>query len=131
MAGRSARYAVRKNRLLALLTAAFTKAQGNRGALRAVMSDLQLLLRMLRAWARGHYRQLPKSTVMAAIAAVLYFVSPVDAIADIIPVAGFVDDFFILSWVFSQIQTDVRAFEQWELEHGGPVIDADYRPAGF
>jgi len=121
---RSAAYATRRHRLLALLTQAITKARGNRSVMREAWHDLSALIRMLRAWAKREYTQVPRKTVTAAIAAILYFVAPLDAVADFIPVAGFLDDFFILSWIFGTIHSDVEEFVRWENAHG-QVIDAE------
>ena len=37
-------------------------------------------------------------------AGLLYFISPVDAVTDVIPVLGYVDDVAVLAWILSQIR---------------------------
>ena len=56
------------------------------------------------------------------IAGVIYFVSPIDAIPDFIPVIGFMDDAFVISLVMRGVRKDVENFREWE-SYGG-VSDA-------
>ena len=51
------------------------------GKLRQAWSDIQVLVRLTRAYARGDYRQVSKSTIILITAALVYFVSPIDAIS--------------------------------------------------
>ena len=49
------------------------------------------------------------------------FVSPIDAIVDVIPVLGLVDDAAVLAWVFRQVRWELDAFREWE---GRPLAPA-------
>ena len=93
---------------------ALAKAQKNKGALSKVWNDLASLIRLLKAWAAGRYRNVPWRSVSLSIAALLYFVSPLDAMPDFLPALGLVDDAFIITWVMRTIQKDLERFRQWE-----------------
>jgi uncharacterized membrane protein YkvA (DUF1232 family) len=93
---------------------ALAKANKNKGALGRIGDDLQAFTRLLRAWATRRYRSMPWRSLSLVVAALLYFVSPLDAIPDFIPVLGFVDDIFIVTWVMRAIQKDVEKFRSWE-----------------
>jgi uncharacterized membrane protein YkvA (DUF1232 family) len=75
-------------------------------------------LRLLRAWAKGSYRHAPWRSLTLIIAAILYFVSPLDAIPDVIPVLGFADDAFIIAFVMRHVRRDIAAFRSWESAYG-------------
>jgi uncharacterized membrane protein YkvA (DUF1232 family) len=94
---------------------ALAKAEKNKGALGRVWGDVTSLIRLLNAWARGRYRAVPWRTVSLAIAALLYFVSPLDGVPDFIPALGLVDDVFIVTWVMRAIQKDLEKFRLWEI----------------
>ena len=94
---------------------ALAKAQKNKGALGRVWQDVSSLIRLLNAWARGRYRAVPWRTVSLAIAALLYFVSPLDGVPDFIPALGLLDDVFIVTWVMHAIQKDLEKFRLWEI----------------
>src|SRR5262245_8361560 len=61
---------------------------------------------------RGHYR-LPWKTVAALIAALAYFVAPIDVIPDLIPLSGFIDDAAVLGLVFGTAESDLRHYCRW------------------
>jgi uncharacterized membrane protein YkvA (DUF1232 family) len=98
----------------ALARRAYDKATHHKGALRRVWDDLITFLRMLRAWATGNYKLLPWKSLSLIIGAVIYFVSPIDAVPDFLPGLGFLDDAFIIGWVMRMIRRDVASFREWE-----------------
>ena len=93
---------------------ALVKAEKNRGALAKVWDDLASMIRLLKAYAGGRYRKLPWRSVSLSIAALLYFISPLDAVPDFLPALGLLDDAFIVTWVMRTIQKDLDRFRQWE-----------------
>ena len=88
-----------------------------RGPLGQVWDDTQTAIRLARAWARRDYPGVARSTIVLIVAGLLYFVSPIDAILDAIPVLGFVDDALVLGWVMGQVRSDLEAFRAWERRH--------------
>ena len=88
--------------------------QHRKGPIARVWDDLMTFLRLIKAWASGKYREAPWKSIALVIGAVLYFVSPIDAIPDFIPLIGFMDDAFIIGFVMRAIRKDVRAFREWE-----------------
>jgi uncharacterized membrane protein YkvA (DUF1232 family) len=97
-----------------LARSAYDRAQHHKGALRRVWDDLVTFLRMLRAWATGNYKLLPWKSLSLILGAVLYFMSPIDMIPDVLPGFGFMDDAFIITWVMRMLRRDVSAFREWE-----------------
>jgi uncharacterized membrane protein YkvA (DUF1232 family) len=94
---------------------ALERAQRHRkGPIARVWDELMTFIRLIRSWAGGAYRQAPWKSVALIIGAILYFVSPIDAIPDIIPLLGFADDAFIIAFVMRQVRKDVAAFRDWE-----------------
>lgn len=54
------------------------KAEDSRAELGDALDDLQTLMRLMSAYVKGDYRELPKTTMLAAVGAVIYFVNPLD-----------------------------------------------------
>ena len=79
-----------------------------------VIEQVKLFLRMLKAYVKGEYKVIPWKTVLLIVAGLIYFVSPLDLIPDLIPITGFIDDFSILLWIFNRLQKDIDAFQLWE-----------------
>lgn len=90
------------------------KAKNNESQLGEALDDLQTLVRLIRAYAKGEYREVPQRTLITAAAAVVYFVNPIDAIPDVIPVVGYVDDAALLVFVAKAIHKDLDEFRAWE-----------------
>jgi hypothetical protein len=76
-----------------LLTSAMGKAGEQKptdGPLAEVWHYLQALLRLLGAYTRREYTDIPWGSILLVAGAILYFVMPVDLIPDLIPVGGLV-----------------------------------------
>ncbi|OQW44872.1 MAG: hypothetical protein A4C66_01740 [Nitrospira sp. HN-bin3] len=82
-------------------------------------ADLPLLLRLLKAWKQGSYRGLSVRTVASIAVAILYVLSPVDAIPDFIPGIGLIDDAAILALLLHSLARDLAAFRVWERNRDG------------
>jgi len=95
----------------------------------AVARDARALVRMARAAVAGRYRRLPRRSLIAVVAGVIYFLDPFDAIPDFIPLVGFLDDAAVLAWVVSRVRKDLDEFLMWEAGQG-PVIDVEPLPTG-
>jgi uncharacterized membrane protein YkvA (DUF1232 family) len=89
------------------------KAVRNEGAVRRVYRYIQGFTRLLRAYSRREYTVIPWGSIILATVALLYFVSPIDLIPDILP-GGFIDDVALIAYIVKQIQTDLDAFLAWE-----------------
>ena len=97
-----------------LLDEATTKSNTNRNALEEVWDNLQSLISMFRTWVKGEYKEVPTKTIISIIAAIIYFVSPVDFIPDFIAGLGFADDAAIIGFTIKQISDDLEKFKIWQ-----------------
>jgi len=103
-----------RRRLLNLLVIAGQKLLRDREALREVFEDIRLLIRMLRKWLRKEYRRIPWRTLVAMVAALLYFVNPFDLIPDTLLMMGYIDDIAVMNYVTRAIRKDIERFKAWE-----------------
>ncbi|MBR5572742.1 MAG: DUF1232 domain-containing protein [Oscillospiraceae bacterium] len=62
----------------------------------------------------GTYPNLPLSTIVATLAALLYLVLPIDILSDFIPVLGWLDDAAVLGFVMLTEQNDVSEYLDWK-----------------
>lgn len=81
---------------------------------RKVKSKLDVLVRLIKSYTNGGYRNIPWKTIAMILAAIIYFVNPFDLIPDLAPVVGLTDDFSILVWVYSSVQSEIDKFLIWE-----------------
>lgn len=103
-------------RLDDVLDGASHKADANRGRLRDMWEEIQLLIAMVRAYRSGIYRRVPWKVILMAVAAILYFLSPIDLIPDILGVFGFADDIAVVGLVAGAIRDELDRFRDFLLD---------------
>ncbi|MEQ9165228.1 MAG: YkvA family protein [Fulvivirga sp.] len=75
---------------------------------------VRVLIRMVKAYKRGEYRNIKLQNILLIVAALVYFVTPLDLIPDFIPITGLVDDFTVVVWVYNKVQQEIDKFIEWE-----------------
>ena len=75
----------------------------------SLLSDLKTLPFMLRAIIKGQYK-MPWGTLVWVLVCAVYFLSPIDALPDIIPLLGFADDGAFLIFVLLLVHADLSTF---------------------
>jgi uncharacterized membrane protein YkvA (DUF1232 family) len=104
------------SKLLDELIKADKKTEEQKDKIGGFIEDLKLLIRFIRAWIRGEYKNVPILTIILVVAAIIYFVSPIDAIPDFIPIIGYIDDAAVVTFVIASIKHDLNNFRKWEEE---------------
>jgi len=79
-----------------------------------IVAYLNLVIRMISNSVSGKYPNMPWQTLVMIVAGLLYFIAPIDAIPDFIPIAGFIDDATILAWLGKSFQDDLGKYREWE-----------------
>ena len=75
---------------------------------------LHAMLRLIRAYARGEYREIARDTLLTIIAAISYLVDPFDLIPDEVPFLGFIDDATVIGFALSRTRNQLDEFMRWE-----------------
>jgi uncharacterized membrane protein YkvA (DUF1232 family) len=88
----------------------------NAAALRRFCEELCDMGALLRDFVTGRYTNVPFRTAAAIAFALLYVVCPVDAIPDIIPVIGYMDDAGVVAACLMLIADDLKAYHSWRME---------------
>lgn len=107
----------RPSRLLSLFAGLTSKLRAtNWGNVNAASAKQKLFVlgRLIKAYALGQYRDIPWKTLLLIVAAILYFVNPLDLIPDLIPLTGLTDDFGVLLWVYNAVSNEIDKFLMWE-----------------
>ncbi|GAB6260369.1 YkvA family protein [Photobacterium sp. R1] len=89
------------------------KVQKN-GSLRQYFNVVKSMYRLVKAYWRGEYREIPWFTIAAIVTALLYVFNPLDVLPDVIPFLGFTDDALILAVCLKLVQQDLDDFEAWQ-----------------
>ena len=119
--GRSARRLIEHpEQLRQIVDDAFIKMRKHSDAIREIAADLQIILRLIKAWLAGDYKDISTKSIVILIVAILYFLNPFDAIPDTIPVLGYVDDVAVVGWIVKTLKDEIEKFRVWESARANP-----------
>ena len=121
---RAAEYVRDPEKLKDLTRKAQKRVESARGdhVLKEFWDALMTLVRLIRAYAKADYRQVPWQTLIFTVAAVLYFLMPIDVIPDFLVGVGYVDDAAVIAWLMNAVSSEIEKFRQWEtFQSGDPV----------
>lgn len=79
-------------------------------------SQVKALVRLVKTYKKGDYRDVSKKSMVLIVAGLLYFVSPIDAVPDFLIGAGLLDDATVLAFIFKTLSSEIDAFQSWEEE---------------
>lgn len=91
------------------------KAGKLKNHLGAVVTKFGLLVRMLQADRRGEFK-IPAMDKVKIIGAIVYVISTIDAVPDILPIIGFGDDIGIVTYVISKLGNLISEYEKFEIQ---------------
>ncbi len=102
-------------RVQTLASTALTKLSGSgTEKLKEIKDQVLLFVALVRAWLSGDYREVSQGSIVAVVAALLYFVVPLDVIPDFLFGWGFIDDIAVIGYVFGQLKEELDAFKTWQ-----------------
>jgi uncharacterized membrane protein YkvA (DUF1232 family) len=108
-------YAADPDLLRALFDEAASKAASiSREPFKDNWAYVQAMLRLIRAYYRGEYRVVERSSLLSIIAAISYFVDPFDLMPDEIPFLGFLDDATVIAFAVERTRQTLDDFMTWE-----------------
>jgi len=93
---------------------AFKKANANKGDLQSIWVQFQLLFALAKDYFNGTYKNISTKSIIAIVAGLLYFLSPIDLLPDFILGFGFIDDVFMIGLVIKQVTKDLEKYQTWK-----------------
>lgn len=84
----------------------------------STLAEIPILASLVKSFVKRQYTEVPIGLIIAIISALIYFVSPIDVIADIIPFAGFADDAAVIAACWKLVESDVEEYAEWREKQG-------------
>lgn len=85
-----------------------------KGPLEKFMEDIRLLFMLLDDYISGRYPFIPWRSVAMIAFTLLYVLWPIDAVPDIIPALGLLDDAACVGLCLACISADLKAYKKWK-----------------
>lgn len=85
-----------------------------------VIDRAKALPRLLRDVRQGTYEDLPKSRTFLWLLALVYLISPVDILPDLLPIIGVTDDAGVVVWLLTSVSTAAGLYLRREREQQLP-----------
>lgn len=99
----------------------FDRAEVKAANLNERASDFKLLIAMGRDTLSGRYK-MNKWNLSVIIGTVIYVLSPLDAIPDVIPVLGWIDDLTIVGYAIGKLSTEMRKYKAFKEKTATAVL---------
>ena len=75
---------------------------------------IKTFINLVKDYVQNEYVHIPYKSIVAIVAAIIYFVNPGDIIPDVIPGFGHIDDFTVITLCWKIIDLDVKAYQEWK-----------------
>jgi uncharacterized membrane protein YkvA (DUF1232 family) len=75
-----------------------------------LFNAVKLFASLIKEYMQGTYTEIPWPTIASLVAAVIYVVSPIDAIPDFIPLIGYIDDGVVVALVVAALRNDLKDY---------------------
>jgi uncharacterized membrane protein YkvA (DUF1232 family) len=86
------------------------------GPIGRVLSDVNLLLALIKDYWNNEYRQAPWWVIAAVTFCFLYVVNPIDLLPDWVPILGQIDDLVVITVCLMLIEQELQEYKRWKLE---------------
>jgi uncharacterized membrane protein YkvA (DUF1232 family) len=115
--------AVRKGRVAAFVALARALRASGRPGSPGIGAQLGAVPRMLKLGLSGRYPGLGKGRVLLALVGLLYIVSPVDFMPEVLlGPFGLGDDAFVAAWIVGALLGETNSFLRWEEQGSRRVV---------
>jgi len=103
-----------KDRVNSIIKKSLKKAASIKDNLVEFKENLLTSISMVKDWVNGSYREVPKKTMVYIVAALIYFIMPIDLIPDFFFKVGLIDDYAVLTYVFTSFIVDIEKYKEYK-----------------
>ena len=87
------------------------------------LSYIPVMASLIRSYVKKEYTDIPIGIIVSVLGALIYFVSPVDLIPDVLPGIGLLDDAAVVGIALIGVKDDVEEYRRWREVNGRNIDD--------
>lgn len=93
---------------------AFMKKAEKIPILGGMIDDIACMVSLVDSYIKKEYSDIPVGTIISIVATLIYLLSPIDLIPDLVPVVGYLDDAAIVFFVLNfGVDKDLEKYRKW------------------
>jgi len=89
--------------------------QGKGPIIDQIRNKLLIFGGLIKSYATGEYRDIELKNLVIILGSMIYFISPIDFIPDILPMVGFADEIALLTFAYNSVASEIEKYELWLL----------------
>lgn len=80
----------------------------------STLSIIPTMILLVKSYINKEYTKIPVNSIIAIISALIYFLTPIDLIPDIVLGLGFLDDATVISTCLKMVKNDIDEYKEWK-----------------
>lgn len=77
------------------------------------LAKVPVMISLLKSYFKKEYQEIPYDSIIAIVSSLLYFLSPIDLIPDIILGVGYLDDAAVVAFCLKLVNKDIEKYMEW------------------
>lgn len=83
-----------------------------KNGLKDIKDKVYLIIDYLRDVSSGKYQDYSAKSLLMLVAGMIYLLTPLDVIPDILPIMGFADDAAVIAWLFKEMNNELDKYKE-------------------
>ncbi|MBD5401203.1 DUF1232 domain-containing protein [bacterium] len=89
-----------------------------------MIDDIVCMVSLVDSYVKKEYKDIPVATIISIVAALIYLLSPIDIIPDMIPIIGYLDDVAVLLFILNfGVDKDLEKYRLWQKSNRKLALD--------
>lgn len=80
------------------------------------IDNIESMCRLVKDYASGRYTDVSRKSMVVIASALVYVMTPIDLVPDIIPIIGHLDDIAVIAYVIKVMRVELVKYNVWRSE---------------
>ena len=88
-----------------------------------VVDDIVTMVEVVDSYVKKEYTNIPWISIVTIVCVLIYILSPIDLIPDVLPIIGYVDDVAVVFFALKLVGVDLNKYRKWQEENRQVVLE--------